>query len=182
MHVLLLYFSSAHFYFCCIVFFLIICLPYYCDVQSEFGFGGTAIVTKVSEEFTGEINYKVEDGGFGYSIENTKLIVSDQVIVLDNIDLSFVVGETLTDTVGNTGTVVGQNTNIVGVKMIANNDFSIAETISTVNRTINIDLDISDVTVKNLTSPGPMFADTGDANNVIVESLSNQEVIQILYQ
>ena len=150
------------------------------DVQSEFGFGGTAIVTKISEEFTGEIAYKVEDGGFGYSIENTKLIVSDQVIILNNIDLSFVVGETLIDAIGNTGTVIGQNESIVGVKMSANNDFSIAETISTVNRTINIDLDVDDVTFKNSTSPGPMFVDTGDANNVIIGSLSNQEVIQII--
>ena len=51
-------------------------------IKSEFGNGGTAIVTDTEDEFTGIVDYTLEDGGFGYTIANTRLEVSNQVVIL----------------------------------------------------------------------------------------------------
>ena len=150
------------------------------NVSSQYGFGGKAIVTDVVEEFTGQISYNITDGGFGYSVENTRLIVSDQVLILNNQGLTFVIGETLGDSGANFGEVIGQNENSVGVKMAPGNSFDIGRTISTVNRDVNINISVNTVTIKNDSSPGPLFADTGNPADVAVGSLSNQTVVSII--
>ena len=151
------------------------------DVVYEYGSGGKAIVTELSNDVTGEVRYNVEDGGFGYTIDNTKLLVSNQSIILDNPDLSFVVGETLRDSANNTGTVIGQNTSSVGVYMTSG-EFDEARIISTVDRDTNINISpINQITPLNNSSPGTLYPDGGNANtNVIVSSLTNSTVVSVI--
>ena len=151
------------------------------SIDSEYGNGGTCIVTDTEDEFTGIVDYTLLDGGFGYTINHTKLIVSDQVLVLDNVDFSFVELEYLEDTAGNRGRVIGQNATAVGVLMDAGDNFDITRPISTVDRDTNITIaNIFTVSVKNSSSPGDLYPDTGDTNDVIVESLSNSETVNLI--
>jgi hypothetical protein len=78
--------------------------------------GGSAIVTRVTENFTGIVEYEVEDGGWGYTIDSTKLIVSNQIIFLPNENLSFVTMEVLTDEFGNEANVIGQTDFSIGIR------------------------------------------------------------------
>lgn len=151
------------------------------NIKSEFGNGGVAIVTATEEKFTGIVNYKLLDGGFGYTIQNTRLEVSDQVLILPNEGFNFTILERLTDTAGNTGTVIGQNASAVGIKMDVGEEFSATRAISTLDRTPNVTINgIFTVSAKNSTSPGALYPDTANVNNVKVESLSNIETISLI--
>ncbi len=161
------------------------------DIESTYGKGGTAIVTALEEQFTGTIRYNLEDGGWGYTIADTKLLTSNQVIVFRNDDLIFNELEVLTDTAGNQGTVIGQNIATVGVKMEPGNDFAINRPISTTQRGAdNFTLvafdqntgtgDIFSVAAKNDSSPGPLYANTGVITDVKVEELENIESVELI--
>lgn len=159
------------------------------NVDSQYGAGGKAIVTEVSERFTGQISYEIADGGFGYTIDNTRLLVSNQVIVLDNTAQSFVVYERLIDGSGNQGIVIGQSAGAVGVLMNTGQSFTFnpanpsdaANLISTLDRSPNITLSgIFTISPKNETSPGLLYPDTLDANDVIVDSLTNTRNVDVI--
>ena len=157
-------------------------------IQSEYGKGGVAVVTDLQDEFTGTVDYKVLDGGFGYTIENTKLLVSNQVLVLKNENFEFEILEVLTDTAGNQGTVIGQNSSSVGLKMEPGSEFSISRDITSVSRGKTYTAydqstntgEIFTVAPKNNTSPGPLYANTGDPTHVKVESLSDIETVTLI--
>lgn len=151
------------------------------NIKSEYGNGATCIVTDTEDEFTGIVNYTLTDGGFGYTIENTRLLVSDQVLVLDNPDFSFVELEYLEDTAGNRGRVIGQNASAVGVLMDDGDEFIISRAISTVDRDTNITIsNIFVVSDKNSSSPGDLYPDTSANTDVKVESLSNPQVVNLI--
>lgn len=161
------------------------------DIQSEYGKGGVAIVTELVEEFTGTIDYQLENGGFGYTIENTKILVSNQTIVLRNEDFKFKELEVLRDTAGNQGTVIGQNSISVGLKMEPGSEFDISRAISTVDRGAeNFTLtvydaltdqgDIFNISGVNNSSPGPLYANTGDPTHAKVEELENIETVELI--
>lgn len=150
-------------------------------VADVYGGGGKAIVTEVSTKFTGQVSYEVKEGGFGYTIANTRLLASNQALILNNAGLTFTPYERLQDTAGNQGIVTGQSVSAVGVRMNTGQSFSITRPISTLDRSPNVTITgISLVTPKNSTSPGPLFPDTGDANNVIVESLTNVRTVNVI--
>lgn len=152
------------------------------NIQSEKGVGGQAIVTETQEEFTGIVNYKVLDGGFGYTIPNTKLLVSNQVIILNNPDFQFNILETLRDTANNEGVVIGQNSAAVGIRMNPGQEFNISRPISTVDRATNFTLTgITSIAAKNNSSPGPILPENGNANtDVQVEALDNVETVALI--
>lgn len=161
------------------------------SLESKYGSGGTVIVTDLQDEFTGTVQYTLTDGGFGYTIENTKLLVSNQVIIFNNQDFRFKELEVLQDTAGNQGVVISQNVSTVGVKMEPGNNFDINRPISTTERgaenftitkfdPITNTGDIFTVSAKNDSSPGPMFADTDDPNHVKVEELINVETVTLI--
>ena len=151
------------------------------------GGGGRAIVTDLVTELTGRVDYTLLDGGFGYSANNTMLDVSNQTIVLDNEDLVFTIEERLTDTAGNIGKVIGQNDFTVGIKMEPGDDFDITRTISTLDRSPNVTINSltgsapSIISVKNESSPGPLFPDTGLLTDVRVNNLVNKEVVSLIF-
>jgi hypothetical protein len=160
-------------------------------VESPIGIDGECIVTSVQDVATGEVRYELLDGGFGYTINNTKLLVSDQVIVLDNPDFSFTPLERLRDTAGNEGIVIGQNTNAVGLRMNPGSAFDISRDISTLDRgasnitltayDVNTDTgDIFTIPAKNNSSPGALYPETGNISNVRVGSLSEAETIGLI--
>ena len=170
------------------------------DVLQKDGYAGKAIVTKVTNEASGEIKYKLEDGGYGYTIENTRLIVSDQSIILDNgedgYNQAFIIGETISDQFGNTGTIVGQNESVIGFKMNSGQEMQNNTTVTT-NRpnilvgnppvstpvpqlTINLALAENQLTQINSSSPGDQYADTLDINDVKVTSLSDTSVASVI--
>jgi len=158
------------------------------DVVSAGGQSGRAIVTEITNNPTGQVTYDVEDGGFGYSIENTRLVVSNQSIVLENSERVFIEGERLRDTDNNFGTVIGQNDGSVGVLMDPGDEFEINRNISTVDRNPNLNIvnlgsqasPIVVITPINESSPGPMFVDTGLNTDVKVSDLINQETVSLI--
>jgi hypothetical protein len=161
------------------------------NIQSTRGRGGIAVVTDTEDEFTGTVDYKVLDGGFGYTIPNTKLLVSNQSIVLKNENFDFTLLETLRDSANNEGIVIGQNFVSVGLRMNPGQSFDISRPISTVDRATNITLPLYDpvtdsglifsIAPKNDSSPGPLLPENGNANtDVQVETLSNVENISLI--
>jgi hypothetical protein len=96
--------------------------------------GGKVIVTGVTENITGEIEYTVTESGFGYTSENTLLYVSNQVLFVDNTALNFNVLERVEDQFGNTGTVIGQNDILLGVRMDEGSEFVETSTVLTSDR------------------------------------------------
>lgn len=154
------------------------------NVQSEFGSGGSAVVTEVSNLRSGKINYEIDAGGFGYTIDNTRLLVSTITLLIDNPDLEFEIHERVTDENGNIGTIVGQSTTQVGVKSTAFfgdvND-NPSTTLSTLDRSTNISKPIVEISPFNTTSPGPLYPDGGDVDNdVIVGNLLNATDVDVI--
>lgn len=158
------------------------------DVVSDSGRSGRAIVTSVSTNPTGQVEYTVENGGFGYTVENTKLIVSNQSIIMENFERVFVLGERLKDTNGNQGIVIGQNDFSVGVLMDGTDEFVVGPNISTNDRNPNLIITnlgsqavaINDITERNDTSPGNMFATSGLDTDVKIAPLLNPEVVSLI--
>lgn len=154
------------------------------------GKGGKAIVTKLIDEFTGTIDYTIKDGGFGYTIDNTKILVSNQALVLNNPNFQFVELERLRDTANNEGIVIGQNSIAVGVKMNPGDEFSLSRDISTVDRDVNITFtayddftktgDIFTISPFNDSSPGPLYAETGDPTHAKIGTLSDIQNIALI--
>jgi len=156
---------------------------------SPAGLGAKGLIAGVTENFTGIVSYSVEDGGWGYSIDSTKLLVSNQIIFLDNEGGKFELLETLEDDLGNRGAVIGQNDISIGVKMEPGDEFIESNTIiiSTVDRDINVDIqDLSGETPirivsKNESSPGDLYPDTTDTSDVIVGEIINKETVSLIF-
>lgn len=150
------------------------------------GIGATGIVTEITESFTGTIDYNLTDGGWGYSIDSGRLLVSDQLIFIDNVPRNFDLLETLEDDAGNRGIVVGQNDIVVAVKMEANNEFTNTSIIETVDRDTNINIQTLSsfpikITPKNDSSPGDLYPDTANTGDVIIGDLTNVESIGLIF-
>jgi len=153
------------------------------------GFGAKGLVTGVTENFTGVVSYSVEDGGWGYSIDSTKLLVSNQIIFLDNDGGKFELLETLEDNLGNRGAIIGQNDISIGVRMEPGDEFVESNTIiiSTTDRDVNVDIqDLSGETLirivaKNETSPGALYPDTANTSDVIVGEITNEETVSLIF-
>lgn len=161
------------------------------SLESIYGKGGTAIVTALQDEFTGTVRYTIKDGGFGYTIPHTKILVSNQVFILNNEDFRFKELEVLQDSAGNQGTVIGQNSIAVGVMMEPGMSFNISRPISTVDRgaenftvvafnPITNTGDIFTVSIKNDSSPGALYANTGIITDARVEDLANIESVTLI--
>lgn len=86
------------------------------------GFGAKAVVTRVSETFSGEISYSVLNGGWGYSAENSELILNDQVVLATNTNNNIAListlkkNEKIADQNGNEGEIIHGSNNIIFLK------------------------------------------------------------------
>lgn len=158
------------------------------DVQSKYGVGGRAIVTGVSDEVTGTVSYEVIDGGFGYTVEKTRLLASDQVVILPNANTIFEEGETILDQFLNEGILTGQNEVAFGVKMNVGETFDfdqnpVLRRASFGNTVIQ---GITDITNKNDSSPGVLFPDAdvldppADANVHVIADITNEITVSLI--
>lgn len=151
------------------------------------GIGAHGLITEVTENFTGIVEYNIADGGWGYSIDTTKLLVSNQIIFLDNTGGKFNILETLEDSAGNRGVVIGQNDISVGIRMEEGDEFSNAEIITTVDRDVNVNITVlsPDAEVrlvgKNGSSPGPLYPDTANTADVILAEITNAETVSLIF-
>lgn len=150
------------------------------------GYNGKAVVTGLNDSALGTITYELTDSGFGYTANNTYIQVSNQVVVIKNDNFAFELEETLVDTAGNTGQVIGQNAYGVGVKMDPGDEFDISRMISTQDRSPNLTVlqvtgadQIDLVTDVNSTSPGDLFPDTANLEDVRV-SIENTETVSLI--
>lgn len=123
--------------------------------------GGKAIVTDVSQNITGEIEYFIDETGFGYTKDNTLLLVSNQIIFAYNLFEQLEVLETLQDQNGNRGVVIGGNEIIVGIRMEEGFEFS-SNSIITTARSSNNDIVIVDDEII-----------TSNTNLVIINKIAN---------
>lgn len=98
-------------------------------VSADTGFGAKGRVTKITEDLSGEITFRIRDGGYGYTISantnpisETQILVSQQSIFLNNPDRDFILEETVKQiNSSNTevfGTIIGQKTDSIGVVLI----------------------------------------------------------------
>lgn len=150
------------------------------EVRSISGVGGAAVATQISEEFDGQIKYSLRDGGWGYTIENTRLLSSNQLILLTNPDKIFNNYERLTDAAGTSGIVTGQTESLVAVRIDTGTTFSAASAISTVDRAANFQLAPVGFSTYNASGPGDLFPDTDDPLDVKVDALTNIETVNLI--
>jgi hypothetical protein len=158
------------------------------DVKQKDGHAGTAIVTAISDEITGKVQYTLEDGGYGYQLNNTRLLTSNQSIILNNTEAGYNQGfiqyEVVQDQLGNSGIVIGQNESSVGIRMDGTDAFTFASIVTTVRGsnelTITIASNGQEVTTRNDTSPGPLFPDTSDTADVKVSALINTSIASVI--
>jgi poly(3-hydroxybutyrate) depolymerase len=167
------------------------------NVLQKDGNAGKAIVTAVTDTASGQIKYDLVDGGYGYTIDNTRLLVSDQSIILDNsengFNQEFVIGETLQDANGNTGKVIGQNLSSIGIKLdpaSAVDGFDANIAVTTVRPPIDgvaqpqLVINLSDVANQlvpvNGSSPGLLYPDTLSVDDVKVSGLSDASIASII--
>lgn len=158
-------------------------------VQAARGEGGEAIVTDITSFANTAVRLNYEDGGYGYTLANTNLIISEQAINTDVTNtVTFEPYERLVDTNGNEAYVVGQNAYNIGVKFtnkVDTNGFEHVRAISTVDRNPNIDLKLAGiqqgVSSFNNTSPGITYPEgTQDANTEVYAVLTDIETVNLI--
>jgi len=161
--------------------------------SDEGGQGGKVIVTEIEDNETGLVLYTLEDGGYGYTTDGTRIKVSSQNLLLSNPDLEFVVGEEIADAGNNNiGIVTGQSAFAVGIYFEdENHEFStdplpqlfandragrprLAAGFDSTNTS-----NISDITEKNDSSPGKLFPDTANTNDVFV-TVENEQTVSLI--
>jgi hypothetical protein len=155
--------------------------------RTDNGFGAKGLVTAVTENFSGFVRYDIEDGGWGYSVDTTKLLVSNQTIFLDNEGGKFQLLEALEDDSGNRGIVIGQSNTAIGLKMDVGDEFTNTSIITTMDRDINVNITtLSPLTPirileKNDSSPGPLYPETLDTDDVILAEIDNEESVSLIF-
>jgi hypothetical protein len=91
------------------------------DLKSSSGFGAKGRITKVTENLSGEINFSVEDGSYGYTTSNTDILVSDQnAFFSETVGDQFRINEQIKQSKVNTpidvfGTVIGKTSDSIGI-------------------------------------------------------------------
>lgn len=155
--------------------------------RTDNGFGAKGLVTAVTENFSGFVRYDIEDGGWGYSIDSTKLLVSNQTIFLDNEGGKFELLEALEDDSGNRGIVIGQSNTAIGLKMDAGDEFTNTSIITTMDRVTNVNITTLSpstpirILEKNDSSPGPLYPETLDTDDVILAEIDNEESVSLIF-
>lgn len=89
------------------------------EIKSESGFGAKGRITRVSQDLSGEINFRIQDGNYGYTTSNTDILISDQSAFFDsNEGFDFLINERIKqEKPGITvfGTVIGRKSDSIGV-------------------------------------------------------------------
>jgi hypothetical protein len=113
------------------------------EIRSSEGKNGIGRVTKVTQNLSGEVQFNIVDGGFGYTIANTDIILSEQTLFLDNVGSGFSISEKIKQVnEANTeieATVIGidKRNNSIGIILDNINLPFNQGTIETINRSEN---------------------------------------------
>lgn len=155
------------------------------EVEGTYGYGGRAIVTEISDDITGFVEYEYLDGGFGYTVENTRLLVSDQVVILtgSSQNTEWEKGETIGDRFGNEGILTGFNEIAIGVKLNSGQTFDFSQTPQLRRRSYgNTDIFYTDITNKNSSSPGILYPDGSpqDATSQVIAVIDDVETVSLI--
>ena len=160
------------------------------------GNGGEGLVIDLTTEVKPTAQISIENGGFGYTVANTSLIVSEQSIITDITNTeTFEPFERLTDTDGNIAYVVGQNETNIGVKFttLVTQDgnsnyvgFDQARAVSTMDRSPNIDLKALGIQIsvsdRNDSAPGTVYPEgtPPDANSHVIAEITDTQSISLI--
>lgn len=113
------------------------------SITSDTGYGGKARISQVTTESAGEIDFVINDGGFGYTLTNTDILVSDQVVFVGNTNVQYIPLERVEQpSTGAVGIVIGQklissDTIAVGL-LLQTDEFTENGVFYTVDRDVNI--------------------------------------------
>lgn len=151
------------------------------------GVGAKGRISEVSQNFSGEIIFTIDDGGFGYTSSSyesgnteSNVFISEQLIFLNNQNRDFAVEEIIRQTnsagIDVYGFIVGQKVDSVGVildRSFPNSEstdylFESGYPIQTIFRDSNITKDVLFVTEFN------------DSSSFEVDQLSNLETVTIV--
>lgn len=149
-------------------------------ISNGSGVGGKLLVTEVSKTFSGEVRYTIAEGGWGYTKENTRLLVSNQVVILTSPHRTFSPFDTITDFLGNTGIVIGQKDNALGVRLPDGQEFSGTQPLYDSESN---PVEYEQIVAKNDSSPGPLLPDAAPEEldyAVAVDELTNVSTISLI--
>lgn len=138
--------------------------------ENSTGYGAKGRVKSVTSDITGQINFSVEFGGFGYTTTNTDIYISDQTIYTTNDDNAFLPLERIRQNGTNaTGLVIGQDRISVGVLVTSANSFNASANVVTMDRTSNIQRSVLFAANRN-----------SSASAVMGPEISNPETVSIV--
>lgn len=124
------------------------------EIRSSNGYGAKGRVSKVTDSLSGQINFQIINGEYGYTVENTVISLSNQTLFFSDQAFPsgnpFIVGERVQQTNASSlnviGRIVGKKSNAIGVELdttqpsanTASYMFDGALQVSTIDRDANI--------------------------------------------
>lgn len=112
------------------------------EVSSDTGMSAKARVSKISISGTGELELTLEQGGFGYTANNTNILISEQTIVMQGPQ-TFQLLEEVAQANSAFGRVIGFSGNEIGIVLNAGSPpFNSNSEIYTTERVSNIDANV----------------------------------------
>ena len=144
------------------------------NITSTTGFAATGRVSSVSSDISGEISFVINDGGFGYTVTNTDIVLSDQTFFINDTSIKFIPQEVIRQpSNGARGTVVGQrasssDTLSVGVLLLTSNTFTTGATITTVNRPENFSTTLQFASPRNTSASAEIGDELANAQTISI--------------
>lgn len=144
------------------------------NITSDTGYAAQARVSEVSNDISGEISFVINDGGFGYTVTNTDIILSDQTFFINNASIEFLPLEIVRQASnGARGSIVGQrfvssDTIAVGVLLTSSNTFTTGATITTIDRPENISGVLQFAGPKNTTASAKIGDDINNTQSISI--------------
>ena len=146
------------------------------DIISNTGNGAKGRVSSVSRNLSGEVNFQIKDGNYGYTTSNTDIIVSNQnAFFNDNEGFDFIINEQVKQVnslnIEVFGIVVGNKSDSIGI-FIENQDPD-----HIMEQNIPIDTVSRDQNISRI----PLFiTDKNDTPSAEIGTIKNTETITII--
>jgi hypothetical protein len=144
------------------------------NITSATGYTALGRVSEVSGDISGEISFVINDGGFGYTIPNTNVVLSEQTIFINDPSIEFTPLEVIRQpSNGARGSVVGQrdvssDTIAVGLMLLSSNTFTMGATITTESRPENISAVLQFAGPKNTSASADIGDELGNPQTISV--------------
>jgi hypothetical protein len=156
-------------------------------IDSPIGIGAKARVTNVSEEISGEIDFRIVNGGFGYTLNDTDIRLSDHTVFFadpgSNIGfIEFNIGERIRQINSHgaevIGTILGQDNSSFGVELDVTQPDAITSP-ETYILEVGFEIETLDRTTNIVVAPlfVTQFNDSASAD---IGTITNTETVQII--